>query len=89
MWLHHRDIIVSGKLRCSGKNADDSVVPLPSYFRLGRTLPFRLATVLGTALQQDGTIPVGPLEFTWDRERIFGRRSISGREDNYGITDIL
>lgn len=31
MWLHHRDLNVSGKLRCPGKSADDDVMlALPS-----------------------------------------------------------
>jgi hypothetical protein len=54
MWLHHRDTIVSGKLRCPGKNADDAVAALPSGFRLKCIYPSRLAVVIG--------IHVGKLE---------------------------
>jgi hypothetical protein len=89
MWLHHRDSIVSGKLRCPGIFADDIGLALPFGFRLKRIFPSRLAAVLRTARRQNGRIPVWQLQFAGNRELIYGRRSIAGREDNYGITDIL
>jgi hypothetical protein len=40
MWLHHRDMNVSGKLRCPGKLvADDAMLALPSDPRSGMLFP--------------------------------------------------
>jgi hypothetical protein len=40
MWLHHRDMNVSGKLRCPGKFvADDAMLALPSDPRSDMLFP--------------------------------------------------